>query len=253
MKALQNIYINSGNAILVIVDMENDFSRPAGKKFPSPRDRTVPPVITAIQGFTERARSAGIPIIYIQSVRTLQEPDFTVFGSSPYVELGTWGAEIIDELKPHEGDIIVQKFSHDAFHNTNLDEVLQKLVPDPTRHYAIVTGGGMIPFFWGRIEETYEPSRQQKLIGRVMPKPLLEYFSHFYYDTAVGGSAAAIRCAYEVFGADQIVFATDYPWGPGGGDSRLAKYPNIIKSLGLSGAENKKIFEDNARRLLNLL
>ncbi len=85
-----------------------------------------------------------------------------------------------------------------------------------------------------------------------MPKPLFDYFSRFYYDTAAGGSAAAIRCAYEVFGADQLVFATDAPWGPGGGESRLANYPNVIRSLGLSEAENKKIFEDNARKILNL-
>lgn len=113
-------------------------------------------------------------------------------------------------------------------------------------------GGGMIPFFWGRILETYDPSAQEMLIGRVMPKPLFDYFSLFYYDTAVGGNAAAIRCAYEVFGAGRIVFATDAPYGPHKGEDRLANYPKVIKSLGLTEAENKKIFEDNARHLLNL-
>ena len=113
-------------------------------------------------------------------------------------------------------------------------------------------GGGMIPFFWGRINETYESLEQQKRIGRVMPKPLFDYFSRFYFDTAVGGSTIAIRCAYEVFGADQLVFATDAPHGPGRGESRLANYPNVIRSLGLSEAENKKIFEGNARKILNL-
>lgn len=113
-------------------------------------------------------------------------------------------------------------------------------------------GGGMIPFFWGRINETYTPEKQQKIIGRVLPKPLFEYFSRFYYDTAVGGSAPAIRCAYEVFGADQLIFATDAPWGPGTGESRLANYPKVILSLGLSDEDNRKIFEGNARRVLNL-
>ncbi len=113
-------------------------------------------------------------------------------------------------------------------------------------------GGGMIPFFWGRINETYDPDEQEKTIGRVLPKPLFDYFSRFYYDTAVGGSAPAIRCAYEVFGADQIIFATDTPWGPGTGESRLANYPKVIKSLGFSDADNKKILGDNARRVLNL-
>jgi len=113
-------------------------------------------------------------------------------------------------------------------------------------------GGGMIPFFWGRINETYAPENQQKTIGHVLPKPLFDYFSRFYYDTAVGGSGPAIRCAYDVFGVDQLIFATDAPWGPGTGESRLANYPKVIKSLGFSEADNRKIFEGNARRVLGL-
>ena len=78
------------------------------------------------------------------------------------------------------------------------------------------------------------------------------YFSRFYYDTAVGGSAPAIRCTYEVFGADTIVFATDGPWGPGTGECRLAEYPKVIESLGLPEEDKKKIFADNARKIFNL-
>jgi aminocarboxymuconate-semialdehyde decarboxylase len=113
-------------------------------------------------------------------------------------------------------------------------------------------GGGMIPFFWGRINETYEPSKQERLIGRILPKSLYDYFSRFYYDTAVGGSAPAVRCAYEVFGADQLIFATDAPFGPGTGERRLANYPSVIKSVGLSETDNNKIFGDNARKMLNI-
>ena len=113
-------------------------------------------------------------------------------------------------------------------------------------------GGGMIPFFMGRTIETYDSAGQPRFLGRVLPKPLFEYFSKFYYDTAVGGSAPAIRCAYEVFGADQLLFATDAPWGPGTGEGRLAEYPKIIRSLGLSEKENQKIFSENTRKLLRL-
>ncbi|MDP2916941.1 MAG: amidohydrolase family protein, partial [Dehalococcoidia bacterium] len=113
--------------------------------------------------------------------------------------------------------------------------------------------GGMIPFFWGRINETYSPADQQKTIGRTLPEPLFKYFSLFYYDTAVGGSVSAVKCAYDVFGASQLVFATDNPHGPGTGEIRLATYPGVIKSLGLSEAENKQIFEGNARKILGLI
>ena len=143
MKSLQNIYINPGNSILIIVDMENEFCKPGGKVYYEASARIMLGVISAIQGLAGRSRSVGIPIIYIQSVRTLREPEFTVFGGEPKLEIGSWAVEIVDELKPHQKDIVVQKFSHDPFYKIDLDKVLQKLVPDPTKYYAVVTGGSI--------------------------------------------------------------------------------------------------------------
>ena len=111
--------------------------------------------------------------------------------------------------------------------------------------------GGMVPFYWGRILEKYAPENQERTIGRVMPKPLYDYFSSFFYDTAVGGNASAIKCACDTFGASQLVFATDSPFGPDRGIGRLQTYPGIIRSLGLSEQENHQIFEGNIRKILN--
>ena len=85
--------------------------------------------------------AAGIPLVYIQSVRTHDEPEVTVFGYPKRMKIGTWDVEIVDDIKPHPGDIVVQKFSHDAFFQTELDTVLERLVPDPTTHHALVVGG----------------------------------------------------------------------------------------------------------------
>ena len=38
---------------------------------------------------------------------------------------GTWGADIVEELKPQEGDILVEKARRSAFFATNLDIVLR--------------------------------------------------------------------------------------------------------------------------------
>ena len=115
--------------------------------------------------------------------------------------------------------------------------------------------GGMIPFFMGRTQETYEPENQKKNWGGVvldLPKPLIEYFRCFYYDTAVGGSAAAVRCTYEVFGAGSIVFATDSPWGSGTGEFRLTEYPKMIKSLGLPEGDTRKILGENIAKIMKI-
>jgi predicted TIM-barrel fold metal-dependent hydrolase len=92
-----------------------------------------------------------------------------------------------------------------------------------------------------------------KRIGKVLTKPLFDYFSRFYYDTAVGSNAPAIKCACDVFGTGQILFGTDTPWGPNQGDFRLMEYPKVIKSIGLSESDNRKIFADNARKIFNLV
>jgi predicted TIM-barrel fold metal-dependent hydrolase len=112
--------------------------------------------------------------------------------------------------------------------------------------------GGGIPFFWGRIEETYTLEKQESLIGRVVQSPLHDLFSRIYYDTAVGGNPSAIKCAYDIFGADKLVFATDAPFGPGSGEMRLAQYPKVIESLGLPEIETNKILADNAKKIFNL-
>ena len=116
-------------------------------------------------------------------------------------------------------------------------------------------GGGMIPFYWGRTLETYEPENQKKIYGgqvEALPKSLFDYFSRFYYDTAVGGSTAAIKCAYEVFGVDRLIFASDAPFGPGSGEFRLSEYPKSIESLDIPEADKEKIFYQNAQRLFGL-
>lgn len=111
--------------------------------------------------------------------------------------------------------------------------------------------GGMIPFYWGRIEESYV-QEMAKRTGVELKKPLKDYFGKFYYDTAVGNNAGAIRCAYEIFGADHLVLATDAPFGPGTGDDRLESYPKGIKRLGLPEKDTAKILGENARKLLGI-
>jgi nicotinamidase-related amidase len=39
---------------------------------------------------------------------------------------GTWGAEIVDELKPEPNDTIIKKLRYDAFYGTSLDHILIK-------------------------------------------------------------------------------------------------------------------------------
>ena len=134
MKSLQKVTINPANAILVIVDMQNDFCRAEGKWFTGISARVMPGVISAVNDLVKRARGARIPDIYIQSI-----PE----SSSEKPLDNPWGIQIIDEIKPGERDTVIRKSSHDAFYQTDLDRVLTKLVPEPALCQAMVTGGAV--------------------------------------------------------------------------------------------------------------
>ena len=74
------------------------------------------------------------PVSYKSRVPSLltQRPDLK---DKLYI-YGTWGAEIIEELKPQAGDIIVKKQRYDGFIGTNLDLILRTL----EMKYLIFTG-----------------------------------------------------------------------------------------------------------------
>jgi nicotinamidase-related amidase len=141
MKHVQPIYANPANALVVVVDVQNRNCSPGGESYDEAKARVVPAALEVIGSLLVRARDVGVPVVYIQSVRTLLEPEFTVFGAPPSKRIGTWDAAIVDAIGPHAGDTVVQKFSHDAFFRTDLDQVLERLVPDPTRCFALLVGG----------------------------------------------------------------------------------------------------------------
>ena len=79
----------------------------------------------------------------------------------------------------------------------------------------------MIPYYDGRVGPGLDVLGQRTLdedYSKILPslkRPHLEYFREFYGDTAMfGGGAHALRCGFDFFGADKVVFATDTPLGP---------------------------------------
>ena len=94
-------------------------------------------------------------------------------------------------------------------------------------------GGGMIPFFDGRIGagmEVLGARTSDEDYSKVLPslkRPHLDYFREFYADTALFGAGNGLLCGLDFFGADRVVFATDAPLGP------IAKTIAAVEALGL--------------------
>ncbi|MBF9031621.1 amidohydrolase family protein [Rhodobacterales bacterium HKCCE3408] len=118
--------------------------------------------------------------------------------------------------------------------------------------------GGMVPFFEGRVGPGWDQmgartsGRDLAAVRRGLKRPHLEYFKEFCADTASFGSSSAIRHAIEFFGEDRVLFASDAPFDPEGGPMYIRETIRCIDSLGLSDDLQKKIYQGNVTRLLNL-
>ena len=100
-------------------------------------------IIKPIQGLLARCRTAGVHVIYVQSIRDPDALEFTVFGQKEFVLRNEWGSRIIEALAPRRGEAIVEKNSHDCFNNTRMEAVLAQKKLNPGDSHAIVVGLGL--------------------------------------------------------------------------------------------------------------
>ncbi len=114
-------------------------------------------------------------------------------------------------------------------------------------------GGGM-PFLGNRIAHWISPFMKEEpntKLRRFSKQPI-EYLRLFYGDTAIGGSTPALECGCAFFGAERVVFGTDMPFGFDGGEGFVREAVEAVMAMDITDADKKKIFEDNARKLLRL-
>ncbi|MBL0422696.1 amidohydrolase family protein [Ramlibacter sp. AW1] len=106
-------------------------------------------------------------------------------------------------------------------------------------HLKIVMShtGGALP---------YQSGRMDKNSGRAgLPKPPSTYLKRMFTDT-VSPHGMGVRFALEYYGADQVMYGSDYPcWSP---SAALA----VLEEAGLSVEDRQKVMFDNAWRFFEL-
>ncbi|HEX4171939.1 MAG TPA: cysteine hydrolase [Acetobacteraceae bacterium] len=130
---------------LIVVDMQNDFVHSEGRL--GCKSREVPEAeidmpflqgtIPQVQRLVDAFREAGRPVVYVAHILKADYSDAQVpywrFGIRPgegnhtFIVENTWGAQIVDELKPKEGEHLIIKKGFGGFSNTPLDTVLRNL------------------------------------------------------------------------------------------------------------------------------
>jgi len=132
------------DSVLVVVDVQNDRHKPGGMSYEqlSEKERLrTDSYIPRLRRLLQRCRDENMRIIHCQSIRAADDPWFTIFGLRQRLLEGTWGVEIIEEVKPLPHEKIVQKRCMDCFANTDMDAVLEGMNVTPLKDTIIVTGG----------------------------------------------------------------------------------------------------------------
>ncbi|MGD1993256.1 MAG: isochorismatase family cysteine hydrolase [Anaerolineae bacterium] len=111
-------HLPADKTAVVVVDMQNDFVKHEGSLTVPAAMETVP----NIQALLKSARSHGVHIAYTQDTHVQGDEEWDYWPE--HVQMGSWGWEIIDELKPQADDLIAQKNRYDAFYGSWLDHYL---------------------------------------------------------------------------------------------------------------------------------
>ena len=141
----ENIDVDLKRSAVLVVDMQNAFAKPGGTLDLIGADISgAASVIQTNETILPAARKAGVEVIYLAMT---YKPDLSDAGgpASPnyHKELGlklmrerpeysgkllidgTWDWQIVDELTPRDGEVIIRKPRYSGFAGTNLDNYLR--------------------------------------------------------------------------------------------------------------------------------
>jgi nicotinamidase-related amidase len=141
----QRIGAEIGKSALVIIDMQNDFVHADGGFAHRAREHPETNIdmpflmstIPQVKRLADAFRNAGRPVVYVTQVLRADYADAAFpywratkgssSGNRTFIVEGTWGAQIVDDLKPQPGDHVVVEKGFGGFANTPLDTILRNL------------------------------------------------------------------------------------------------------------------------------
>lgn len=138
----------SDRTAVIVVDMQHDFASPGGMFHRAGIDiGGIQAIVPATAALLDAARAAGVLVVYLKMAF---RPDLSDTGgpdsptwvkhvplragdevtapdgtASRILVRDTWNTEIVDELRPHDGDLVLYKHRYSGFYETALDEQLR--------------------------------------------------------------------------------------------------------------------------------
>jgi len=106
---------------LLVVDMLNDFVEEWGTLRVEGAKEIIPAIFKKKVEFEKN----GDPVIYLCDSHKPDDAEFKLW--PPHCVKGTKGAEVIEQLKPTQDDVVISKTTYSGFFGTNLGAVLKEL------------------------------------------------------------------------------------------------------------------------------
>jgi predicted TIM-barrel fold metal-dependent hydrolase len=124
-------------------------------------------------------------------------------------------------------------------------QLIQRQIPVRYPRIKIIVPhfGGVMPMVLPRIDQ------HAMLFLKDEAEPASATAKRLWYDTVGHGSLEALRCAYAAFGADHLVYGSDYPFQV---EEHYLRSVTYVQDAGFPPADVKKILDTNGARLLGL-
>jgi nicotinamidase-related amidase len=115
------------HSALVIIDLANDFVHPGGviaDAGGAAYQQLAQGIIPNLRRLAGAAREAGVQVVYATDAHT--ETDAELAKWPPHAMRGTHWAEIVPEVAPVKGDLVIEKTTYSPFVSTAIDAELRK-------------------------------------------------------------------------------------------------------------------------------
>jgi gluconolactonase len=137
--------LDANRCALIIQDLQNDVIIEGGAfaDSGSPEHAKEQNVVENVKALAATAREQDVPVIHVHYIveegapgLKLNAPLFEGVKETNALVRGSWGAAAAEGLEPQDGDHVVEKTRMSAWHDTNLESLLEELGRDT----VIVTG-----------------------------------------------------------------------------------------------------------------
>lgn len=134
MKEMGEATIDPGRTALLLLHWQNELVKQGGLlSLPLSNILTASGTVENVQAVLQASRNKGVFVVYVNAAHRPGYPEIagnpaplaaSLVDMQAFIK-GTWGAEVIEELKPLEEEIEIINFSTSAFAYTELDLLLR--------------------------------------------------------------------------------------------------------------------------------